>query len=379
MKISRCRYWQCPGCQALHGKKDLSDLLRRQRGGEEVSVAGKYRCPECGAVSSAADVYAGAYDLPRELWDRLPGPAEVPIEKGPAPGRRDGRITAAPDDRGEAEWAILDEEAEEEDRRKRRRYAVRRRGLNSVNTGLAFHYGGMVGFLLGAVAGWVGLAVFLVTAVRQGAAGEDEPVPVGPLAAMTFLFLAGWWLTAMSSVADVVSSAFCLSVPDTLARRFLIGSLVVRALAAPSGLLFLLVGWAGTAVLATGFLAVVGWLLWVAFLWGLAGCLNHPDLGEEAVGVTLSAFTLVLGWVVVTALLLAFLVFILLLARVAGPYACFAPFSFAALIAGIIKYLLASGKFDSLVTLLLYPTGIPVITRYLDLIGTTRMIILRRS
>jgi hypothetical protein len=325
------------------------------------------------------------------MWDRLPGAAEVPLEAIAARRRNDERITAEPDPPEETEWAILDEEAdtewaildeeaeEEADRRMRRRYAARRRGLTNVDMGLGIHYGGMVAFLLGAVVGWLGLVVFLVTAVKHGARGEDESVPAGPLAAMTFLFLAGWGLTALSSVTELVSSAYCLSVPDALARKFLTGSIVVRALAAPLGLLFLLLGWAGIAMLATVFLAVVGWLLWVGFLCGLSDCLDYPDLAEEAVGVTLSAFKFVICWIVVTSLLLGFLLFTLLLAQVVGLYACFSPLTFCALVAGIIRYLLASGKFDSVLTLVLYPTGIPLIMRYLDLIGTTRMIIRRRS
>src|SRR5262245_33048752 len=185
MKLPRCRYWRCPGCQELYEKKGLADLLRRQREGEDVSVPGKYRCPRCGTVSRAADVYAGAYDLPRELWDRLPGAAEVPLEARAGRRRGDERITAEPDAPEEMEWAILDEEADEKEaRRVRRRYAARRRGLTKVDVGLAIHYGGMVAFLLGAVAGWSGLVVFLVTAVKHGASGEDGPLPVGPLAAM---------------------------------------------------------------------------------------------------------------------------------------------------------------------------------------------------
>jgi hypothetical protein len=321
-------------------------------------------------------VYAGAYDLPRELWDRLPGAAEVPLEARTV-RRGDERNTAEPNPPEETEWAILDEEAEA--RRMRRRCAARRRGLTKVDVGLAIHYGGMVAFLLGAVVGWLGLVVFLVTAVKHGASGEDAPVPAGPLAAMTFLFLAGWGLTALSSVTEFVSAAFCLSVPDSLARKFLTGSMVARALAAPSGLLLVLLGWAGIALLATVFLAVVGWLLWVGFLCCLSDCLDYPVLAEESVDVTLSAMKLVICWVVGSSLLLGFILFTLLLVRVAGVYAFCSPLSFCALVAGIIRYLLASGKFDSVLTLVLYPTGIPVIMRYLDLIGTTRMIIRRRS
>jgi hypothetical protein len=155
--------------------------------------------------------------------------------------------------------------------------------------------------------------------------------------------------------------------------------MAVRAVAAAPGLVFLLLGWVGTGLLLTAFLAVVGWLLWVGFLCCLSDCLDYPDLAKEAVCVTLNAFKLVICWVIITSLLLVFLLFTLLLAQVGGLYACFSPLAFCALVAGIIRYLLASGKFDTVLSLVLYPTGIPVIQRYLDLIGTTRMIIRRRS
>jgi hypothetical protein len=373
MKITRCRYWRCPECQALQEKKELAGLLRRQGAGEDVSITDNSRCTKCGAVFRAKEVYAGAYDAPRGQPDR-------PAEPRASPRRRE---RPRPEEPEETEWAILDEEdaddEEEDTREKRRWYAARRRGLNHVDTGLAVHYVGMVAFLLSQVAGWAGLVVVLATAVAQSARGEEEKASAAPLAVSTFLFLGSWGLTAVASLADVVSSAFCLWVPDALARKFLLASLGVRLLAAPLGLVLLIVGWAGLAALVTSFLAIVGWLLWVGFLWGLADCLEYPDLGEEAVGVTLGAFYLVLNWVVVSSLLLSFLLFALVLARIANPCLFFSPLTLAALIAGIIKYLLASGKFESPLTLLLYPTGIPLVMRYLDLIGTARMVILRRS
>jgi hypothetical protein len=381
MKITRCRYWRCPECQKLHEKKELAGLLRRHGAGEEVSVTGVCRCTKCGSASRAVDVYAGAYDVPREQWGRLPAPVEVAVEQVTAAPRRRPRARAAEPE--ETEWAILDEdedvEDEEDPREKRRWYAARRRGLNTVDTGLAIHYAGMVAFLLSQVAGWVGLGVVMATAVAQAARGEEENAAAAPLAVSAMLFLASWGLSALASLSDVVSSAFCLAVPDELARKFLLASLVVRLLAAPLGLVLLILGLAGIASLVTSFLAIVGWLLWVGFLWGLADCLEYPSLGEEAVGVTLGAVYLVLTWIFVTCLLVGFLLFALVLARIANPCFFFSPLALAALIAGIIRYLLASGKFETLRTLLLYPTGIPLIMRYLDLIGTTRMIILRRS
>jgi hypothetical protein len=385
MKIPRCRYWRCPECQKLLEKKELADLLRRHGAGEDVSITGFFRCTKCGTASRAEDVYAGAYDVPREQWGRLPAPVEAAVEQVTAepsapPPRRKRAKPAEPE---ETEWAILDEDdqddQEEDPREKRRWYAARRRGLNRVDTGLAVHYAGMVLFLLSQVAGWVGFIVAVGAAVSQGARGEDDKSAAAQLAVSNVLFYASWGLTALSSLVDLVSSAYCLWVPDALARKFLVASVAVRLLAAPLGLVLLVAGWAGLAALTTTFLAIVGWLLWVGFLWGLSDCLDYPDLADEAVGVTLDAFTLVVVWVLVSCLLIGFIIFTLLMSRITGACFFISPLTIAALIAGVIKYLLASGKFESLPSLLLYPTGIPLVMRYLDLIGTTRMIIQRRS
>jgi hypothetical protein len=65
--------------------------------------------------------------------------------------------------------------------------------------------------------------------------------------------------------------------------------------------------------------------------------------------------------------------------RVGG---CFMGFFIATLIGaavGFIRYLVLTDRFGSLTNLVLYPTGIPLIMRYLDLIGSLRMVILRRA
>jgi len=48
-------------------------------------------------------------------------------------------------------------------------------------------------------------------------------------------------------------------------------------------------------------------------------------------------------------------------------------------VAGLARYLILSDRFSSMTSLFLYPTGIPLIMRYMDLIGTLRMVILRRA
>jgi hypothetical protein len=356
MKITRCRFWRCPECGARQEKKGLADLLRRQRDGESLAIRAECRCARCAAISRGEDVYAGEFDAP-------------------------SRAEAIPPE-DDIEVALLDEpgpEEEEEHERKKRRHLHRYRGLKQVNRGLVIHYGGMLTFLAGVAVGWVGLAVLASTAVLAGAEEDPEAAAARGFAAAAFLFSCSWGLTALSGLMDLVASGYCLGVPDPLARKCLAWSMVARMLALAFGVVFLLFRLPGLAELITSFLAVVGWLLWVGFLWGLADCLNYPVLGEEAVGVTWSALYLVITWIVVTCFSLIYLLITLLLARIGGFFPCMSPLAVAALIAGIIRYLLATGKFESPWTLILYPTGIPLVLRYLNLIGTTRMIILRRS
>jgi hypothetical protein len=159
----------------------------------------------------------------------------------------------------------------------------------------------------------------------------------------------------------------------------------------PTGIVLVFLGWYDVAGLgtswnnasglATSALTIIGWVLWVLFLRGLSLCLEQPDLGQEAVSITISAVKLVVGWFVAIVCLTFLLAVIIALARVRGG-GCFVLFIIFALVsgvAGVLRYLILSGRFESPITMVLYPTGIPLIMRYLDLIGTLRMIILRRT
>jgi hypothetical protein len=169
-------------------------------------------------------------------------------------------------------------------------------------------------------------------------------------------------------------------VPDATARAFLLASLVVRLFLLPVGVVLVLVGEAGVAGLCTSVLAITGWVLWVVFLRGLAVYLKQPNVGEEAVRITFAAVWTVVGWIVALVFLVGFLALIALLRRSGGGFlSCFFLVGLVSAVAGTLRAVVLSGRADSLLTVLLYPTGIPLVMRYLDLISTLRMIILRRS
>jgi hypothetical protein len=377
MRISRCRYWRCVKCQEVQRKKDLAEILRRYADRREGFPTGRVRCSRCDVPYEKEEVYAGTYDAADEPADRDEPAVEVveddveAIPDAPASRKRSDRLAPS--------W--VKEEPDQTDKateRKRSKARQRRRGLGHVNIGLAIHYGGMVGFMLGQAAAWLAVVLLMIAIISLGARKPDAS-SVGTLLASGFLFFASWVLTTCSALADLVSAAFCLRAPDAAARGFLIGALAVRVLALPAGLGLILLGQPGWAMLATSVLATIGWVLWVLFLRALALDLSQPDLAKEVIHITFAAVKLAIWWMVVTVGFIGFLALMAGLKRVGFCGAGIFLGAFVSGLAGFLRYLIVSGRFESITTLLLYPTGIPLIMRYLDLIGTLRMIILRRS
>jgi hypothetical protein len=367
----------------VHEKKDLAETIRRRRGrSTRKELSGHLSCSKCGTRHARADVYEGRHDIPEDQLDALVAPVEV-IDEAPEPdSREEGHATTPPSrgrDRRERRERTEEEDSLENNRRKSR---SRRQGLAGVNVGLAIHYGAMATFLLGLIAGWVALLLLVIAVVSLGRTRPDQTPSasaLGTLAVSGILFLVSFALIGCASIADVVSSAFCLRVPDGKARGLLIAALCVRLLAVPVGLALLFFAPPGLVVLCVMVLALIGWALWVGFLHTLAQSLKQPVLAQESVDVSFSALKLGATWVVGMGMLIGAIVMLASMKRVGGCFAGFFIFTFVSLTAGIIRYLVVSGRFDSLLTLVLYPTGIPVIMRYLDLISSLRMIILRRA
>jgi serine/threonine protein kinase len=267
-------------------------------------------------------------------------------------------------------------ETDSAERSESARKSKRRRDLGKVNIGLAIHYGGMVAFLVGQAAAWLGLFLLVIALVSLGARNKPDAASGGPLVISGILFLGAWGLTSCSSLADVFSSAFCLLAPDATARGWLAASLVVRLLALPAGCVFVVFGLPALAVLASTMLALAGWGFWMAFLRALAKSLKQPKLGSEAVSIIGAAVKFVAGWVAAIGLAVVFLA---IMVKFGGCVVAVLAVVLIFATAGFIRALILSDRVESLSLLVLAPTGIPLTMRYLDLIGALRMIILRRS
>ena len=147
----------------------------------------------------------------------------------------------------------------------------------------------------------------------------------------------------------------------------------------PVGLALLFFVSYSVAVLGSTVLAIIGWALWVGFLRSLALCLKQPILAQESVAVTFSALKLGLTWMVAMGMLIGIIFLLTLRVRLGGCFAGFFVLTAVSGVTGLIRFLVLSDRVESITSLVLYPTGIPLIMRYMDLIGTLRMIILRRS
>ncbi len=250
-----------------------------------------------------------------------------------------------------------------------------------MNVGLAIHYGGMGAFLLALIAGWLAVILLVGAFVSLKAQPRLEPSVkiLGTLAASAFLFLSSNALAAIGTLTDIVSSFFCLRVPDGTARGFLIGALCTRLLALPVGVALMFFVPYGFAVLSSIVLAIIAWCLWIGFLRTLALSLKQPILAREAIDVTLSAVKLGVSWVVGTGTVIGVIFLMVTMRRLGGCFMGFLILSSISVVAGLARFLILSDRFSSMTNLFLYPTGIPLIMRYMDLIGTLRMIILRRA
>ncbi len=78
--MSRCRYLMCSKCNAIYDKGSIlsawSTAVSLYRNAAAVIPTGSRTC-KCGNVMDVADIYRGAYDLPRRLWGEVQGPVEV--------------------------------------------------------------------------------------------------------------------------------------------------------------------------------------------------------------------------------------------------------------------------------------------------------------
>jgi hypothetical protein len=254
--------------------------------------------------------------------------------------------------------------------RKRRRHArERRQGLNQVNRGLALHHASAFAVYGGTLA--VTPCAILLVAYRLTENDQVESA-LGFFSCLagTFLLLAG--------LIELIVIALCLWAPAAGARSFLFGSL-----AAWAGVLALAVWvfWPDDHrpfALAGAFLGLLGaWTLWMLFLRRLAVYLEQEELAGDTVRTLVRGLaTLLLAVIFLTLAIL----FVLLVVHVGYPFVRFMLCIVAlSTFLGLMRVAAASRYFESMLHFVLFPTGILFVFKYLDLIGSMRMVIWRRS
>jgi hypothetical protein len=264
-------------------------------------------------------------------------------------------------------------EREKPDRKQRRQAKVRRHGLNQVNRALALHYASTFAVYAGI---WTAIiAAFLLLAVNL-ARGDKAEEPLGN--AMGFFFCAAAGFVLLAGLIELATFALCLWVPAAGARLLLFGSLGawVGVLA-----LSIWVFWPDDHrpfALAGAFVVLLGsWTLWLLFLRRLAFYLHQEEIAAETVRMLLRGiFMMLLAVVLVTVAML----YISLIVYVKYPLARFTLVAMAITgFLGLMRIAAATRFFESMLHFLLFPTGILFVFKYLDLIGSVRMVIYRRA
>jgi hypothetical protein len=242
---------------------------------------------------------------------------------------------------------------------------ARKRYLRGVNVGLALHYVIPFLFLVGTGTGLIGMLVAMNGAIHDWEGTSN--------AAGFFFRTCGIFQFLVGSLALPVMLFGLFGSPDGAGRgQLLIGSGLLALGTAAAAVLALYPRF-GTILFLVALAALFGaWVHWMVFLGRLGPILKRPEFAEGSrqtlmAGVRMLAadipFLLVLG------LLIGFGIKRPLLIPVApGP--------FLGAIAVIAWHV---GNFDSLLSLFLSPTGIPFTFDYLNFIGGTRNLVLRRS
>jgi hypothetical protein len=308
------------------------------------TAATKFLCPSCRTVLHAPhEAGVPAPIVPTADASEEVRPVEEPVEVYP--------------------------EEEKPDRKRRQHAKIRRQGLNQVNRGLAIHYASTFA-VYGGVWAAIIAALFKVAADLSG----DEAAAK----ATGFFFCASSALFLIAGLIELTVLVLCLLVPAAGAKPFLFGALAAWA---PVLALAVWVFWpddhrpfalAGALVIMLGV-----WTLWMLFLRRLAVYLHQDEIAAETVRLLVRGLGMMLLAVV---LLTALIGFIHLLVYLKYPFMRFVLITVViSMFLGMMRIAAATRFFESMVHFLLFPTGILFVFKYLDVIGSLRMVIYRRS
>jgi len=323
--------------------------------------------------------------------------------KCPVPERQE--VAEEVEDSPTEEGPLHEEGPSKKERRLRKKVkkqiAKRRLSLAWVSRGLGFHYAAML-FLMG------GLAVFFLTLasemvimvvpvpgptvveVEGTESSRDKDFKVvekvrgqstkameayAALNVACYVIAAGAF--ALALLLDVPSGLFCFQVPENKCRLLLLLALLLRALVIVTAFWFVAADHKRWPTLTAVFLIVGAWIVWMCYLRELAVHLDEDGISRETVRVLIMAF-------VNTAVTVLFL----LVTFYFGLRMVFAQ-DLRHRFLLLASYLLLGGAFvfggyklsgeESLLKVILYPTGIMFLLQYLEIIGSLRLTLLRRS
>jgi hypothetical protein len=276
---------------------------------------------------------------------------------GSSPGRPAGR-----QDRPRHEVEEEDALADLLVRHRRQEGKGRRRYLRGVNRGLALHYVAPFLFLAGTGAGMLALVLVLSGRTFEWEKAVD--------AAGFFFVVSGVILFLSGALAIPAAFLALLGAPPTGSLLSSVGLFAAGCLCA--ALLVVFPGY-GPAFFGVALVTLFGaWVFWMIFLCGLGSLLERQEVAEGAGQILWSGvLTLALG---LPTLLVAGMLVAAMVKR---------PFLVLVIPTGVVgaaaTIIFVAGGFESLLGMVLTPTGIPFVLEYLNFIGGLRMVILRRS
>jgi hypothetical protein len=246
----------------------------------------------------------------------------------------------------------------------RRKPKFERQGFRAVQAGLGLHFVAMFVLWLGM---WAGL-----TAAVLGLLGLVLPGTL-PLAGLSLM--ASAVLVLVAGLMEWPSELVCLAVPDSRARHMLVGALAVRLIGFAS-VAWIVLGPMPIAGAALLFLATYGpWCLWMAFLHRLAVRMEDENLADEVWALVPASFLVQL---VAALIVCGVALFVVVLIALENNFARLAVIVIAgSTAAGVLRAVAMSGSVDSLLMAILYPTGIPFMVSYMNLVGSLRSIVQR--
>jgi hypothetical protein len=324
---------------------------------DEYLAAGKVACPLCHAIM---EVPPAAPVAPVQILDDQSLHVEALKE---IPEIYEEPEEVVPEKRGKADKHPKSE------KKKRKEARTRRHGLNKANWGLAFYYATPFLFIPALAAGTLALGLLMMSNVERL---EKAVQPV------TFLLISGAIFLILVGLMELPTSILCLGVADTNCRTVIIMSLVIRTFGVVLAVLVLalpdLRPWLFMGALFT---MILSWVLWMSFLHLLARYLDQRDLARYVMDTLWAG---VGAMIVSVGTVISFMLVIMLIVSLKVVFVqALIAFTALSIFGGIIRILAVMGKFDSLLVFFLSPTGIPYALKNLDLVGSVRMVIARRS